>query len=480
MKRILFVLFCCSTVLFVRAGTETFPPAYPVNPPSLGSDDRGIDYTYQYFVVGSGGGGPGSNPNLTTVMGHTVERIIRNKTNNTTVMTVRGLEFTDQNVVRGPCEGENIWTNWVVTFSCTNYCVNDICTNDPCDASQFIINPANYFLPSVITNTTLSNGEAIHAVTTWSNTDTNCQASDPTSPIYYSGGTNVFYHLSLYYTNAVPSFPTNVPTGGTHDGLLQVISSGTLSTNGFTFSITNTSTNCIVQASTNLSTWTNVGTATTNGFSFVDTNAGNFDYRFYRTIKDGLVYSAALGFMKITCPTGLSLIANQLNAPSNTVGSLLSTVPDFTTVNKYVDDDYVANTFAFGSWTDPDMTFAPGEGVFIDNGTNQGVTLTFIGNVLEGALVNSIPSGNSIRSSMIPQAGELCSVLNFPPPQDGQKIYLWDATNQTFDDPYEFVGDFAWWHNGSWSGEPEVGIGMAFFLESPSAQSWERTFSVGP
>ena len=47
------------------------------------------------------------------------------------------------------------------------------------------------------------------------------------------------------------------------------------------------------------------------------------------------VYSVnAVGYINLTLPTGFSLIANQLNSTNNTIGSLLTGLPNFSNFYK--------------------------------------------------------------------------------------------------------------------------------------------------
>src|SRR6185295_10957116 len=58
-------------------------------------------------------------------------------------------------------------------------------------------------------------------------------------------------------------------------------------------------------------------------------------------------------------------------------------------------------------------TLAPGETVFFRNPTTNALTVTFVGEVLEGNLSFAVPPVTCFRSSMIPLAGGL-DALGFP------------------------------------------------------------------
>jgi hypothetical protein len=50
------------------------------------------------------------------------------------------------------------------------------------------------------------------------------------------------------------------------------------------------------------------------------------------------------------------------------------------------------------------MTVVPGEGVFVKNPTQTNIVITFVGEVMTGALSNNITAGFQILSSQVPQA----------------------------------------------------------------------------
>jgi hypothetical protein len=117
--------------------------------------------------------------------------------------------------------------------------------------------------------------------------------------------------------------------------------------------------------------------------------------------------------------------------------------------------------------TAADLTLVPGEGVFIL--APAVATVTFVGEVPAGNLSNPIPQGFSIRSSQVPQAGTV-SALGYVA-VEGDQISIWDEATQKYaTHGFEF---------GEWSGgEPSLGVGEAFFINSPAAKNWTRTFDI--
>ena len=178
------------------------------------------------------------------------------------------------------------------------------------------------------------------------------------------------------------------------------------------------------------------------------------------------VYSVnAVGYINLSLPSGFSMIANQLNTTNNTIGSLLTNLPNFSNFYKWNGNGFDIATFAFGSWDHPTYSLAPGEGGFVGIGSAASVTL--VGEVPQGNLTNSIPAGYSIQSSQVPQAGALdtlgLTLNNF------DNVYKWNGSNYTI-----FTYAF-----GSWSPSvPQVAVGESFFVAAGTSTTWTRSFSV--
>jgi hypothetical protein len=183
----------------------------------------------------------------------------------------------------------------------------------------------------------------------------------------------------------------------------------------------------------------------------------------------------AVGYVNLAVPPGFSLIANQLNAPTNTLAALLPTVAAGTTIYKFNGTTYDISTFddLDNAWApNGNTTLNPGEGAFIRNPTAAAITLTFVGEVPTGALSNPLPAGFSIRSSQVPQAGKLSTDLAYKAAAADTVYQFNNATGayviNTFDDL-----DNAWA-----PAEPTLKVGEAFFIKKTAAGTWDRTFNV--
>jgi len=190
------------------------------------------------------------------------------------------------------------------------------------------------------------------------------------------------------------------------------------------------------------------------------------------------VYSVnAVGYVNVTVPKGFSLIANQLNSTNNTIDSLLGTPPGGTQIFKWTGTGFTSYEYftGLGWFPDGSATLNPGEGAFINNASAAAFTVTFVGEVPQGSLVNNIPAGFSIRSSQVPQAGTMDNAgtgnLGFPS-ANGDQIFKWNPTSKSYDSSEYFAG------LGWFPAPVSVGVGESVFVKKTTATPWTRSFSV--
>jgi hypothetical protein len=187
------------------------------------------------------------------------------------------------------------------------------------------------------------------------------------------------------------------------------------------------------------------------------------------------VYSLnVVGYINIPVTANQNfLIANQLNTTNNTLGALIPNGPPGAIFQKfnggfsaYVFDDLDL------VWTpNGNATINPGEGGFYKS--PQATTLTFVGEVLQGSLTNTLPIGlQAIRSSIVPQQGKITTDLGAPgEPGDILQTYNGGFSAYVFDDL-----DLVWTPS-----EPTINVGQSFFYKkSPTATQsrWIRNFTV--
>ncbi len=189
------------------------------------------------------------------------------------------------------------------------------------------------------------------------------------------------------------------------------------------------------------------------------------------------VYSVnAVGYVKTTLKPGFNLVSNPLTGSDNTLGGLLANIgggiPDGLQAYKYDGAGFKSVTADFGELSPPgnvSLTVVPGEGMFINNPGATALTITFVGEVSQGALSNPLPKGLSIRSSQVPQAGTAADLGLVG--EDGDQVFQYSAATQSY---YSSTFDF-----GEWSPALKtIAVGEAFFLSKAAAGTWTRNFSV--
>jgi hypothetical protein len=186
------------------------------------------------------------------------------------------------------------------------------------------------------------------------------------------------------------------------------------------------------------------------------------------------VYSVnAVGYVNKTLKPGFTMIANPLDAGQgkNTVGNVFNGLPDGSTAYKYGPAGWIPNNYStlFG-WDAPNMSANPGEGFFVQVPAGADVTLTFVGEVMQGDLKMDLPSGFAVVASMVPQAGKVATDLKFPV-AEGDTIYTYaEPAGYT---PVGYSELFGWS-----PAEPVVAVGEAFWSQKIGAATWSRTFSV--
>jgi hypothetical protein len=184
------------------------------------------------------------------------------------------------------------------------------------------------------------------------------------------------------------------------------------------------------------------------------------------------VYSVnVVGYINLNIPTGLNLIANQLNAsPANRVDVLFGTPVGALSINKFnkVTGNYDNASFdPDGGWINGEMLLAPGQGAFVDN-PGLPITVTFVGEVQKTSTLNITPALD-IYSSVLPINGNL-TAMSFPTPVAPITVFRFDRLTGNYI-PFGFDPD------GGWSpSEPTLGVGEAVFMDNtaPAALPWTQ------
>jgi hypothetical protein len=203
------------------------------------------------------------------------------------------------------------------------------------------------------------------------------------------------------------------------------------------------------------------------------------------------VYSVnAVGYVNTALLPGFNLISNPLdNKAGNTIQNLFATgwqgtIPPGTIVYGYnpTTDSFVTAIYddLIGAFDPPNAAnyvVPPGDGVFVFVGGNANQTVTFVGEVPQGAASNTqVPAGFSIKGSTVPAATAINAPgVNFPA-DDGDIIYEWNPTTDAYQTR---IFDTLF---GGWDPVPQIDVGEAFwvFNSGNATQNWDRNFSVNP
>jgi hypothetical protein len=191
------------------------------------------------------------------------------------------------------------------------------------------------------------------------------------------------------------------------------------------------------------------------------------------------VYSVnVVGYINLTLTNNFNLIANQLdNGAGNLVTNMFTGLPAQTVIYKFNGSTYTSLTYLGApGWNPPaarQMTCAPGEGVFVKRpaGNTSPINLTFVGEVMQGDLVNPVALGFDIYSAMVPQQGGITAVHNYQPANQ-DVVYKFNGVSYSSKTWLQALNR---WNP---AGEPVLEVGEAIFINSKSIKNWTRTFNV--
>jgi hypothetical protein len=186
------------------------------------------------------------------------------------------------------------------------------------------------------------------------------------------------------------------------------------------------------------------------------------------------VYSVnAVGYVNLNLPANYSLISNPLNGTNNNLNTVLPSVPpgsQILTWNAASQGFNDASVYFPGVGWSVDSVLNPGQGAFLF--LPSAATITFVGEVPQGNLTNTLPANFGLVSHMVPQAIGLEAASL--PASPGDQVLFWDRAAQTFENAYVYFPGAGWT-----PGDPVPDVGEGFFyFNSGAARSWGRTFSV--
>lgn len=494
-------------------------PFFPPSIPALDTNDISIDYHYK--ILGTGWFGLDTEQDLSGVTAGVEESIVHRKVDSSTTASSHSIgHFTS--VVTSYCACDNT-PGCIQVFLSTGTTRCSDSTGTSCSAwidcdTFYSIGALGCRQPAWYSETNNISGPNTNTVGCGTIT-TGSSSYDYTQPVggqsghsggacgllrcaHFQGSGNLFEINLTITTNCIfsglPSFSFALSATRIGDGKdgngdfsasltpwfsmtsvspdLMNLSGGSFATNGsFQFSFNSLSNSDYdVYASTNLaqtsdaSGWQYIGSVTLSGTNtqgvFIDTNAASFNHKFYMIAQAGYYGqtngSSVYGFAKLALPTGDSMISNPFLKSDMRISTLLSNVPETTTLKFWGETNWATTaTFSSGSWDQPDWPLVPGGGAMIHTTTN--VTLAFVGQVAEGALTNILPAGSSMRSSIfaVPNVDELSMSLT-----NGDYIQKWDGTQYL---NYTNSGALTWAPS-----KPVLSVGDAFIIHTSTNKAW--------
>lgn len=227
-----------------------------------------------------------------------------------------------------------------------------------------------------------------------------------------------------------------------------------------------------IEASSDLREWSRIAHASSDrtAVEYVDSEAKKFRTRFYRISAEAHRSQNIMGYASVKLPRGFRMVSNPFNARNNAVAALFPEMPDGTTLCKF--DTTLCrlgnNPVRGGHWAHYDDTLLPGEGAIFFNPGPEERTVDFMGEVLQKNLQNVIPSGFSICSSQLPQAGRINTDLGFPL-VPGDVIHTFDPIRQKY--RVHHFGTPEWDEV-----PPRIGIGESFWVGKTAVCNWIQKF----
>lgn len=197
------------------------------------------------------------------------------------------------------------------------------------------------------------------------------------------------------------------------------------------------------------------------------------------------VYSLnVVGYINLSLTNGYNMVANQLDLDGTMTNNTLTTVfstnlPKLSAVYAWstTSGGFLKASFSGTAWggnqAAANAALTPGAGVFVQipATATTPITVTTVGQVIQGTNTVPLVAGLNLVSSIAPISGGIGSVLGYTP--NKKDYYLpWNPVTQNYGTKQSYSGT-------AWSGgEPTPAVGQAFFLDAAAATSWVQSFTV--
>ncbi|HEY3762676.1 MAG TPA: hypothetical protein VGN23_13095 [Verrucomicrobiae bacterium] len=200
------------------------------------------------------------------------------------------------------------------------------------------------------------------------------------------------------------------------------------------------------------------------------------------------VYSQnVVGYVSVNLTNGENLIANPMDldgtGTNNTLQSVFGTnLPNTTKVYVFTSGGWQSASYvaSSGKWlgsaiitNEVNAALNPGYGVFVDVPGSSGtsITLSEVGNVLNGPVTNNIAAGVTVLSGILPIGGTI-DTNNGYVPSKGDKVYTWNVAAQNYGATVPNYTGSKWL-----GGDPVLTPGVAVFVSAASNTVWGVNFT---
>jgi hypothetical protein len=199
--------------------------------------------------------------------------------------------------------------------------------------------------------------------------------------------------------------------------------------------------------------------------------------RFYKAmpVAQGVdCCSHTIGFVNVTAQgtNKFTLPARSLVFGDQRVSTLMKGANNGTSVQKWdpVNQVWSVNNYAFGQWSDPDMTVSHGEGFFVQN-PGPDYLVRFMGHVATAPIqlrTDFVSPQFHLIGSKVPLQYLLSN--SGIPVINGSTVYEYNEATQNYDTS-------VYW-GGAWNPNLTLKVGNGFFVELGHGNSWQQSLTI--
>ena len=200
------------------------------------------------------------------------------------------------------------------------------------------------------------------------------------------------------------------------------------------------------------------------------------------------VYSQnVVGYVSVNLTNGFNFVANQLDSDGTGTNNTLFTcfgtnnLPNGTKAWVFVNGGWSSASYvaSSGKWLGAatnaiNAALNPGGGIMVQITTAYptNATVTFVGNVLQGAITNAVMAGYQVIITPFPISGVIDTNFGYIPSK-GDKVYTWNSEIQNYNATVANYTGTKWLPS-----DPIIAVGQPIFLSAASNNVWGLNFVV--